>query len=45
MSCFRPDEVADAFMDLVLDETKNGAVLKVSKATGKQYCRLDVVTL
>ncbi|KAK3086703.1 hypothetical protein FSP39_022202 [Pinctada imbricata] len=37
-----PKDVAEAFMELVVDESKNGAVLKCSKEKGKQYCTINV---
>ena len=42
---FRIEEAADAFMDLVKDDSKNGVILKLSKHEGKQYCTLAVQNL
>ncbi|OWF48049.1 15-hydroxyprostaglandin dehydrogenase [NAD(+)]-like [Mizuhopecten yessoensis] len=36
------DTVAESFMELVMDETKNGAVLRVSKGKGNEYCKIEV---
>ncbi|BFZ09506.1 hypothetical protein BsWGS_12545 [Bradybaena similaris] len=33
----RPETVADGLLDLINDQTKNGAILTISKTTGKQY--------
>ena len=33
---FRPSEVAEAFLELVQDESKNGAVMKVLRS-GREY--------
>ena len=38
----RCQDVAEAFMELVVDETKNGAVMRCSKQGGKQYCTINV---
>ncbi|XP_060073827.1 15-hydroxyprostaglandin dehydrogenase [NAD(+)]-like, partial [Ylistrum balloti] len=36
------ETVAESFMELVTDETKNGAILRVSKGKGNEYCKIDV---
>ncbi|CAG5127036.1 unnamed protein product [Candidula unifasciata] len=33
----RPETVAEALLDLINDQTKNGAILTISKNTGKRY--------
>lgn len=39
------EEAAEAFMDLVKDDSKNGVILKLNKHEGKQYCTLAVQNL
>lgn len=39
------EEAAEAFMELVKDDTKNGVILKLSKTEGKKYCTLAVQNL
>ncbi|XP_033754831.1 15-hydroxyprostaglandin dehydrogenase [NAD(+)]-like [Pecten maximus] len=36
------ETVAASFIELVTDETKNGAVLRVSKGKGNEYCKIEV---
>ncbi|XP_069113958.1 15-hydroxyprostaglandin dehydrogenase [NAD(+)]-like [Argopecten irradians] len=36
------ETVAESFLELVTDETKNGAVLRVSKGKGNEYCKIEV---
>ena len=42
---FSIEEAAEAFMELVKDESKNGMILKLGKHQGKQFCTLALQTL
>ena len=41
VSFYSTQEVAEGLLELVTDETKNGAILKMSKLTGKDYVVLE----
>lgn len=38
---YSTQEVAEGLLELVTDDTKNGAILKMSKLTGKDYVVLE----
>lgn len=45
ISCYRTQEVAEGLLELVTDERKNGAILKMSKLYGKEYVTMEYKTV
>ena len=43
--CFRPEEVVEAFMQLVQDEDNNGAIMEVWRGKGGNYRKRQLVDM